>query len=406
MTEPFPPEFMTRSNLATPRLLPSRGAAALALLIALAPAARSQRVVPTVELGGSVVRYADSVSSSSAATISPAVRLDADRFTLGAAGTFSQSTGSWSTQGGLQSSLFTPEVGVLLGELTSSAGGSAHQDGARTGQALAVARAHLMTAQHGAWGSVGAGATWDGIAWHPVRMAEVGAWSYVGTTTALATITPTVVADTIRYTDAELALRFDLPLAEIGLAGGARAGDRLPTIGGSARGWGRVSVTGWIAPNAAVVASIGSYPVDFTQGFPGGRFVSVGVRFGSRTSHRDQAANGAATLAPLGAVVARPAVLTPESVLELRVGEPVSGRSTIRVLAPRATMVEIMGDFTGWEPVRLAAAGGGWWTIATAIDSGTHEMNVRASGSAWMVPPGLTSMDDEFGGVVGVLVVP
>ncbi|HUQ46101.1 MAG TPA: glycogen-binding domain-containing protein [Gemmatimonadaceae bacterium] len=377
----------------------------LALLISLAPVLPAQRAVPTVDLGGSVVRYADSVSSS-AATISPSIRLEADRATLGAGGTYSQSAGSWSTQGVLHSSLFTPTLGSFLGELSGSAGGSAHQDGTRTGQALAVIRAHLMTPQRGAWGGAGAGSTWDGIAWHPVRLAEVGAWTRFGTTTALATVTPTAVSDTIRYADAELALRFDLPGAEIGLAGGARAGDRLPTIRGSARSWGSLSVAGWIASSTALVASAGSYPVDFTQGFPGGRFVSLGVRFGPRTSHRDATTDVATTLATLRAPTNRPLVVTAESVLELRVDDAGAGRRTFRVLAPRATTVEIMGDFTSWAPVPLAQVAGGWWTIALPVSSGTHEMNLRASGAGWVVPPGLTAIDDEFGGAVGVLVVP
>jgi hypothetical protein len=399
---------MTRSLPIAPRSRVSQGAAsALVLLAALVPAAHGQRAVPTIEIGGSFVRYADSVSSS-AATLSPALRLDADRFTLGAAGTFSQSAAGWFTQGALQSSLFTPAAGSFVGELSGSAGGTTHEDGGRTGQALAVARAHLMTAEHGVWGGAGAGTTWDGAAWRPVRIVDLGAWSYLGVTTALATLTPTVVADTIRYTDAEVALRFDLPRAEIGVAAGARAGDRLPTIGGNTSAWGSVSAAGWITPTAALVASVGSYPVDLTQGFPGGRFVSLGVRFGPRTSHRERATAGASTMAALealGATAARPAVVTPESVLELRVGEAVAGRRAVRVYAPRATTVEIIGDFTGWEPVRLAPTGGGWWTTTLAIEAGTHEMNVRASGSRWIVPPGLVAIDDEFGGVVGVLVV-
>jgi hypothetical protein len=297
-------------------------------------------------------------------------------------------------------------AGALLAELGGSAGGSAHEDGARTGEVIGVARAHLMTAQRGAWLGAGAGTTWDGIDWQPVRTAEIGAWAYVGATTALATVTPTAVADTIRYTDAELAVRFDLARAELGFAGGVRAGDRLPTFGGSSRGWGSVSITGWVAPNAAVVASAGSYPVDFAQGFPGGRFLSIGVRFGSRTSHRDHASDAAGTMAALGIAASAPNVSTPESVLALRVGDDGVGGRVIRVQALRAATVELMGDFTRWEPIRLKSAGSGWWTVTLPIESGTHEVNVRANGRAWMVPPGLTSLDDEFGGVVGVLVVP
>lgn len=389
------------------RCLLGRAAAAsslsIALLTALAPPAACQRVASNLELGGSIVRYADSVDAS-AATLSPALRLDADHVTLGAAGTFSQLARGWSTQGGLYSSVFTPAAGVLLGEVSGFAGGSAHADGARTGQALGVARAHLMRAGHGAWAGAGVGTTWDGIAWHPVRTAELGAWSYVGMSTALVTITPTAVSDTLRYTDAELALRFDLPRVEFGLTGGARAGDRLPTSRGSSSVWGSASATAWIAPAAALVASIGSYPLDLTQGFPGGRFVSFGVRFGPRASHHDRNANGAPPLvSSLGTTTRRSGETTPDDVLEVRVGGA-DGRS-IRVHAPRAASVEIMGDFTNWAPARLVPDGTGWWTTASPLEPGTHEMNVRANGSRWQVPPGLTSVEDEFGGSVGLLVV-
>lgn len=377
------------------------------LLAGIAPSSRGQRFVPTVDLGGSVVQYGDSLSSS-AATLSPAVRMDGDRVTLGVAGIFSQSATGWSSQGSLQSSLFTPAAGMVLGELNGSAGGSVQGEGIRGAQALAVARAHLMTAQRGGWAGLGAGTTWDGVVSRPVRLAEVAAWSYVGTTMALGSVTPTAVADTIRYTDAELAVRFDLPRVEIGVMAGMRAGDRISAMGETARAWGSASVTGWLSSRAALVASAGSYPVDVVQGFPGGRFVSLGLRFGPRTSHRDHTSAGApayAVLEALDATAARPAVITSESVLELRVGDERAGRRTIRVHAPRATTVEITGDFTAWEPVRLVPAGGGWWMVALPIATGAHEMNVRAGGGRWLVPPGLTTTQDEFGGVVGVLVV-
>src|SRR5258705_6176197 len=273
---------MSGPKSTTPRTRLRRGAAA-ALALVIAPAAHGQRLKSTMELGGSFVRYADSVSSS-AATITPALRLDGDRVTLGVGGTFSQSARGWSTQGGVQSSLYTPAAGPLLGEISGAGGGSLHDDDSRTGQALAIARAHPMGAPRGTWAGAAICTNSDGVTWSPVRLAEIGAWTYLGTATALATATPTAVADTIRYTDAELAVRFELPRVEIGVTAGARAGDRLPTIGGNARAWGSVSVTGWLAPAVAVVASGGSYPVDFTQGFPGGRVMSVGVRFGPPTS--------------------------------------------------------------------------------------------------------------------------
>ena len=384
----------------------------LTLTLALLPfatrSAGGQRVISTVDLGGSVVRYSDSVSSS-AATFSPALRLDGDRFTVGVVGTVSQSVAGWSGQSALQTSLFTPAAGVLLGELTGSVGGSAHGTGPGTGQALAVARAHVMSAQRGAWGGIGAGSMWNGVAARPVRVAEVAAWTYVGSAMALASLTPISLTDSIRYTDAELAVRFDTPRVEVGVAAGTRSGGPLPASLDDTRAWATASLTGWISSRAALVAGVGSYPADLMQGLPGGRFVSLGLRFGPRTSHRDHTASGAPAYAALeasGAAAVRASPITNESVLELRFGEGSTGRRTVRVHAPRATAVELMGDFTGWEPVRLVPAGGGWWTVALPIEPGVHQLNVRASGGRWAVPPGLTTATDEFGGSVGVLVLP
>jgi 1,4-alpha-glucan branching enzyme len=78
---------------------------------------------------------------------------------------------------------------------------------------------------------------------------------------------------------------------------------------------------------------------------------------------------------------------------------------SVRVDAPTARLVEISGDFTNWTPLQLAPAGGGSWSTTLPIRSGKYQMNVRVDGGPWIVPPGLLSMLDEFGGTVGLLVI-
>jgi len=78
---------------------------------------------------------------------------------------------------------------------------------------------------------------------------------------------------------------------------------------------------------------------------------------------------------------------------------------TIRVDAPNGRVVEISGDFTNWAPLQLVSAGGGWWSTTLPIKSGKYQMNLRVDGGPWIVPPGLLSMVDEFGGTVGLLVI-
>jgi 1,4-alpha-glucan branching enzyme len=82
-----------------------------------------------------------------------------------------------------------------------------------------------------------------------------------------------------------------------------------------------------------------------------------------------------------------------------------NGRRTIRVHAPAARSVEVMGDFTAWQPLALTPASGGWWTATLAIAPGTYQLNVRVNGGGWDVPAGVLETVDEFGARVGLLVL-
>jgi 1,4-alpha-glucan branching enzyme len=82
-----------------------------------------------------------------------------------------------------------------------------------------------------------------------------------------------------------------------------------------------------------------------------------------------------------------------------------TARIELRVLAPGASMVELMGDATQWQVRALRAAPGGWWTIQIEAAIAT-ELVLRVDGGAWTVPPGTGVVTDEFGGRVGRLVVP
>jgi 1,4-alpha-glucan branching enzyme len=81
------------------------------------------------------------------------------------------------------------------------------------------------------------------------------------------------------------------------------------------------------------------------------------------------------------------------------------GRRRLRVQAPAARLVEVSGDFTDWEPVRLTRAADGWWEARLPIAAGLHQLNVRVDGGEWLVPPGLSRRADGLGGLVGVLLV-
>ena len=81
------------------------------------------------------------------------------------------------------------------------------------------------------------------------------------------------------------------------------------------------------------------------------------------------------------------------------------GSVSLVVNAAGAQIVEVSGDFTGWIPMKLERAGNGWWSATLPLTPGQYQMNVRVDGGTWLVPPGLLSLQDEFGGSVGLLVI-
>ena len=354
----------------------------------LAAPASAQQPSFSIDAGALNMQYADSIDANAIA-VTPSLWIDARRASFSSTATLSQfSGGGWSAQGSADGSVFTRRIGFLLGELEGNAGGSTRNDASRTGQLLATARAHFAGDTKGLWIGVGAGGTWDGIEWRDVRQGEAAAWTHFGNGTATITATPIIVDDSIRYTDAQIFGSLNLSRVDLDASAGFRSGNRLPTLGGTAKSWGSASITGWIASRIALVASAGTYPVDLTQGFPGGRFASLSIRIGSR---RTAPSNEPTRTAPL-----RSAFVMKNTSPNIR---------EIRIHEPSARTVEIMGDFTTWNPVSLERSESGWWTVALPIPKGIHELNMRINGGPWIVPAGLPRKADEFGSAVGVLLV-
>jgi hypothetical protein len=368
--------------------------------VGLRPASRlsAQQVVSSVDVSGTGIWYADTIRSAGS-SLSPALRLDWSRATLAASANVSQlGNGGLSFQGAVAPSVFTPSAGLFTMEIAPSFGGSTHRDGTRTGEAIGTVRAHLIDNGVGGWIGGGVGRTWDGATWRGVLETEAGAWLRRGDATSLISVTPTVVQDTIRYTDLQVALRYPTNAFELGLTAGVRGGSVGAAVGGTSRAWGSVSVVDWVASRVAIVGSAGSYPVDLTQGYPGGRFVSVALRLASRNSRTLDRASASATTST--APVADPPASMTFEVQTVR-----GNQRTLRVKASSARNVELNGDFTQWQPVRLARATDGSWVATLPITPGTHQITIRLDGGRWIAPPGLLTSTDEFGGVVGILAI-
>ncbi|HEY6089825.1 MAG TPA: glycogen-binding domain-containing protein [Gemmatimonadaceae bacterium] len=375
----------------------SRGA--LTALLLFAPPIGAQSVESTLDLGAVTLRYADTLYAS-AATLTPRIVADWGRALVDASGTYSQfASGGWSTQGALSGSLFAPILHGVLPELAAFAGGSTHHDGTRTGQVLANGRLHFVGSGGEIFLGAGAGRTWVGGGSRSVLLGEAGVSATFSDVGATFTANPTVVEDSIKYLDAQWSLSWARERLELGALVGTRLGNQLTALGGNTRSWGSLSAVRWMTHRLALVASGGTYPIDPTQGFPGGRFVSLSLRVAARSAH---------VAVPLSAPKNHTEMNSPEilPVLTRFAAErTATGVVTLKVDAPRARVVEVSGDFTSWMPVSLARTSDGSWAVTLPIRRGKYQMNVRLDGGKWLVPPGLLPMVDEFGGSVGLLII-
>ena len=389
---------------------PRVATACVALLLAAACTLGAQNSA-TLDVSSSRLRYSGDTATSGAFTVAPALHAALPDALVDASAGLSQFTGGgWSAQGMVAGSAFTPSR-PIVGELAGTSGGSVHADGNRTAQSLASLRLHVVLESIGAWAGGSAGQAWDSLGWHGVRSTEAGLWMQQGNLTSSFSLTPTRVADSIRYTDAQVALRLATARADLAGSIGRRGGDQS-ALGGGTQGWINASATLWLSSGVALTLGGGRYPSDPLQGYRPAMYGEIGLRFGVRDFGRAEARAARSDGAPSSASVQLPNVLARADREADRAGNefelrPAGGiERTLRIRAGGAQRVEISGDFTGWRPLSLTAAAGGWWSATLPIAAGTYEMNFRVDGGPWLVPPGLTALADEDGGVVGVLVVP
>lgn len=370
----------------------------LTALLCLSQASLAQTVESSVDVGAAALEYADTLSTGAGA-ITPHVSIDWQSGFVDATGTYSHFTvGGWSTQGALSGSRFIPAGARSVIELAGLAGGSTHSDGTRTGEGLMNARFHLGRSRREFFVGAGGGRAWDGNAWRSVLLGEVGASVPVGPGQAVITVSPAIVNDSLKYADSQASIYWKRERLDLSAVLGFRVGDQAITTNPNARSWASMTAVAWLTPRVGLVASGGTYPIDPTQGFPGGRFVSLALRLATHSVRSqppipstDEDVGPARTAAITGFGARR------ES----------PGAVTLTAAVPGAQSVEITGDFTNWVPVRLTPGSGSTdsWSVTLPINSGKYEMNIRVNGGAWVVPPGLLSMLDEFGGSVGLLVV-
>jgi len=143
--------------------------------------------------------------------------------------------------------------------------------------------------------------------------------------------------------------------------------------------WGGVTLTRQQTDVLGLVFSAGWYPEDLLQGLPRGRYASFAIRLTPPGSSRTRA--------------------LPQ--LYRKRGD--SGELVFDV--PNAKRVELAGAWTNWERVPLRKVGNRWVTEVT-LTPGVYRFNLIVDGDRWIVPAGVTTVDDEFGGKTGLLIVP
>lgn len=166
-----------------------------------------------------------------------------------------------------------------------------------------------------------------------------------------------------------------------------------------------LSVVGAASTNASTV---GSYALRDDSRADFAPVVALGVRI-SRFSLRNEPGEPTGILAFETRTIGIIDSVTAETVGVDSLVIAETGRELVRVLlvidAPRAEVVEMMGDATSWSVTSMFRARDGKWRAELRVPPGMHRIAVRADGGAWIAPPGLPMSVDDFGSRVGLLVV-
>jgi hypothetical protein len=186
------------------------------------------------------------------------------------------------------------------------------------------------------------------------------------------------------FTDAMLWGRWSYSALDLDVSLGRRFSRSSPEV----TLW-SISAARSLVPGLALVAAAGRAGSDPVTALPGSRYAVLGLRVA------------------VGAAPARPREADPRPPVRawFRIGPPGPAGREIIVRAPGAAEVELAGDFTNWEPVKLAGAGDDEWRIVLPVPPGIRRAILRADGGPWRVPPGTRAVTSEFGPDVGEFTV-
>jgi hypothetical protein len=377
-------------------------AAALALLPLCALPAQLQL---SADVGSSILRQTglpeSAVLTAGGDLRWTGIRASINSSALAALGSDGRGTG----QGLILGTLHTPPENRVRWEVAGSASTYGLTNDLPTVSLQLMGRGYVGGALRGAFAGVGGAGTVRNRLWRPTVVGQTGGWLRRGVDQFLGTISATAIAEAEQffpgygqYIVAERAVYSDLSSGwhredraySLTVVGGIRAGFQGV---GALDGWASATAEWWVRPHAAVVAGVGRGLADVVRGVPPTRYATVALRV---------------ALQPRASLVLRPSAPLVRGPRLTVAAANMSMQRTIEVDAEGASTVELMADFTSWEPVPLmrADAASTVWRIERPIEPGPHRVALRINGGAWTVPANLPRANNGFGGTVGLITVP
>ncbi len=370
--------------------------AAVCLGVGLPPLAG--QATGSLAVGASVIEF-DGFLSSGAAVFAPSLQFDTPRLSLIGQSSwtvFESGNNVW--QANATAGWLTGSRGWWRLELSGSTGASKYATEPGLGHLLAGARFHVFSSQAGGWVGLAAGQSFGGPALGaPIELTMAG-WHVRRRLTLVGTATATGFGGD-RYLDFVGTVRWASPGVEFEARLGARPWVRFAGGTGEVNtgGFGEVTALVPLSQRLAISVGGGSHLSDPVRRVLGARYVSAGIRL--------KAFGPPVRLVRTSGLTAIMRRLGPTTVEDGRLEIGPSGPlRAVRVRAPAAATVELMGDFTDWAIVALTQVGPGVWEVQLPITPGIYRLNVRFDGGSWTVPAGTRIERTEFGSV-GVVVV-
>jgi hypothetical protein len=151
--------------------------------------------------------------------------------------------------------------------------------------------------------------------------------------------------------------------------------------------WGRLAVP--LPHGLEVLAEAGRNQDGGLVARPPGGFARIGLRLDVGAARTNRT-----TAPPLP-----PGIAAAAATVDVSDGEP-----RLIVHSRVAEGVEVMGDFTAWQPRAMEQNADGEWSFP--VRTGVLRFNIRIDGGPWTVPAGVSIVADEFSGApVAVIVV-